>query len=330
MRIILLIGSIAFSGCVSLTKEERKAPKVTETMPLPEAIAVGIEFGGRTLDDVKKLIKKTKQWDKAEELTFRLIKNHKSDWPTVSLVNAMNLYQLSPSRRSFVVFKDLVRSDRIIERQLAWQLAASQPSEKMAIEIDEILTDAVLQNELSEHLLPRMADAVANNGLKDSYTIVREGLFTNGDSAFAKAMLTLAPQKASEDFMGYLAKAPIEELRQMNVQSVDVFTCTLILQHFLANPPPMSDPRLEVLFLYSISRNNGLAEMARDVLEALMPRHGEHLAYVLAQLPTWMQLAFIEKANMRLTPVVSLFLDELKRASPHPDVSDEIQSVKSR
>lgn len=329
MRICMFVCCFLIASCVSLQKEEKKAPKITESTPLPEAIVAGIEFGGETLADVKKLIKRRKQWDKAEDLIFRLIKNHKADWPTVSLVNAVNLFQSNASHRAYQVYHDLVRSERVLERQLAWQLAAAQPSAKMAEEIDEILTESVLDNELKDHLLPRMADAVANNGLKESYTVVREGLFSNGDVAFARAMIVLAPKKASEDFMGYLAKAPIEELRQMNVQSVDVFTCTLILQHLLAVPPPMSDPRLEVLFLFSISRNNGLAEMARDVLEKLMPKNGEHLAFVLAQMPTWMQLAFVEKVNMRLTPVVSLFLDDLKQASPHPDVSDEIRSIKS-
>jgi hypothetical protein len=216
----------------------------------------------------------------------------------------------------------------LINRQLAWQLAADAPSQSMRHEIENYLTESVTENELSLVLIPAMADAVASNRLIESYTVVREGLLIANDIAFARAMIALNPQQASVDFLEYLAKAPVEELRQLTLKSVDVYTCTLILEHFQSYPPPVSNPRIDTLFLFTISRNNALAEMARDVLERYLPRHSESFAFSLSRLPAWMQIAFVERSSNRLTPVISLFLDDLKKATVDKDVIDEISGLK--
>lgn len=315
-------------SCVSFDAKELKPPKITEKMALKDAIVAGIEFGGPTLTDVKKMVKKKKEWPKAEEHLYQILMSERDDFPATSIINAMELYRSSQTKRAAKVFKKYVHDEKLIRRQIAWQLAADLPSSEMASEIDSRLTEALADNELSQIFIPAMADAVASNRMVDSYTIVREGLFAVDDIAFARAMITLNPQRASQDFLEYLAKAPVEELRQLSLKSVDVYTCTLILDHFHAYPPPVTDSRIETLFLYSISRNNALAEMARDVLEKYLPKNSENFAITLSRLPAWMQIAFIERTTHRMTPVISLFLDDLKRASVNKDVVDEINEIK--
>ena len=53
-----------------------------------------------------------------------------------------------------------------------------------------------------------------------------------------------------------MAKAPVSELRQLNVKSVDVFACMEILRHLANFPMDVSHPKFEHLFLYSISRKH--------------------------------------------------------------------------
>ncbi len=323
------ILSISVVGCVSFSNKQRKPPKITETMPLKDALAGGIEFGGPTLGDVKKLIKKRKEWVKAEDLLFHILISQKDDdMPIPSLINAMELFRASQSKRAPSIFRKHVRERAMIRRQIAWQLAADVPSEAMGREVEALLTEALADDDLKQVFIPSMADAVASNRLTGSYTIVREGLFAVDDISFARAMIALNPQKASDDFLEYLAKAPVEELRQLTLKSVDVYTCTLILEHFQSYPPPVSNARMETLFLYTISRNNALAEMARDVLEKYLPKHSEAFAFTLSRLPSWMQIAFVERSSKRLTPVISLFLDDLKKVTIDKDVADEISGLK--
>ena len=90
----------------------------------------------------------------------------------------------------------------------------------MAVKLDERLTAMITNNELDEHYYPQMAEAVAANDLRSAYTVVRQGLFTSHDSAFVKAMIAIDARRAIGDFMDYLALAPIEELRQLNLRTI--------------------------------------------------------------------------------------------------------------
>ncbi len=325
MRYLILVFALC-AGCVSFNSK-KEPPKITDKMPLKEAVLAGVEYGGQTLNDVRKLIKKRKEWKQAEEALFKILMSDSEVYAS-PIINAMELFRASQSTRAPQVFKKFVHDGTLLRRQLAWQLAADVPSQQMGHEIESHLTEALTENELNLVLIPAMADAVASNRLTESYTVLREGLAFSGDIAFARAMITLNPQQASIDFLDYLAKAPIEELRQLTLKSVDVYTCTLILEHFRSYPPPSSSPRIETLFFYSISRNNALGEMARDILEKYLPKDSEAFAFALARLPSWMQIAFIERSSKRLTPVMSLFLDDLKKISADKDVIDEISGLK--
>ena len=329
MRALLCLMILSLVSCVSFDSEKKKkvAPKITDKMSLNEALANGIEFGGVTLHDVEKLVKRRKEWPKAEEHLYKILMTE-GEITAQALINTMELFRASRSLRAPEVFKQYVRDGALLKRQLAWQLASDSASEKMGHEIEVHLTESIAENELNLVFIPAMADAVASNRLVESYSVVREGLLFGDDIAFARAMIALKPQQASTDFLEYLAKAPIEELRQLSLKSVDVYTCTLILEHLASYPPPASHPRMEVLFLYAISRNNALGEMARDVLEKYLPQYSEAFAFTLSRLPSWMQIAFVERSSKRMTPVISIFLNDLKKVTADKDVVDEISELK--
>lgn len=328
MRVLSFMIAISLCSCVSYNSNKKKeAPKITKEMSLKEALANAIEFGSKTLIDVKDLVNERKEWEKAEEYLFNILMvEEKMQGP--SLLNTMELYRACQSERSVLVFNKFIKAKPLMKKKLAWQLAAEVPSEQMGRAIENYLTESVKSNELDSVLVPAMALAVASNRLSTSYTILREGLFLIGDLAFAQGMIALNPELATKDFLNYLGKAPIEELRQLNLKSIDVFTCTLILEHFHSYPPQVSEPGIEILFHYTISRNHALADMARSVLEKYLPRHNDVLAIKLSRLPKWMQFAFIERSSKRMTPVIALFLDELKKVTVNKDVAEEISALK--
>jgi len=176
-------------------------------------------------------------------------------------------------------------------------------------------------------LIPGTARAIMANKLTKSYTVVRQGLLMKGHEAFAEAMISLNPKAASSDFLDYLALAPPEELRQLTLSSVNLYTCMVILQHLAKVQAPISHPRIENLFFYSVSRANGLAELAQSAIERYLPRNKEHLAYNLTKLPVWVQIAYLENARRRMNPKVGILLAELKKVSSQRDVIEEIDEV---
>jgi hypothetical protein len=327
----ILLFSFLQAGCVSLNSntEEKKPPKIDDKTSLKDALEASIDFGDETLKAVKKLISKRNEWHKAEIILHDNILKHQDHWSYISLLNAVHLFQLSDSKRAYQVFKVLVRSERSNVVELGWHLASALPSAAMSKEIEAKLTEALSNDEVSDALTPKMAEAVSNNGLKSSYTLVRQGLMEKSNIAFARAMISLNPKQAAEDFLDYLALAPIEELRQLNLKTVDMFTCTEILQHLMVVEAPVSHPHFDSIFNFAISRNNAMAEMARKVLDFYFPKYSQDLAFMLARMPPWMQVAFVERARTRMTPVVGVFLGDLKGVTAQKEVVEEIDSVKS-
>lgn len=324
---LLALGALV-TACTTLSDSPKKAPAITTTMPLEEVISIALEHGGRSLEDARARIKAQKEYPKAEPLLFNFITNRSRDWPTNSLANALTLYRLRPPKKVVAVFEDLVREKNQTYRQMAWQLAGAFPSSAMAISIDKYLTDLVADDELEQAFVPDMASALANNRLKSSYSVVREAFYLKGDVDYARAMAQLQPESASADFLAYLQRPSIEELRQLNLETVNIYTCTLILQHYTHYPPAISSGLAETLFKYSVSRNHGLADMSREVIEKYVVKHGRYLALVLARMPTMIQIAFVEKSNRQMTPMITRLLDELMDASPSKDIVEEIQNIR--
>jgi hypothetical protein len=140
-------------------------------------------------------------------------------------------------------------------------------------------------------------------------------------------MIQLNSKRANEDFLNYLALAPGEELRQLNLTSIDVFVCTEILQHMANNELPVTHSHFDHLFYFAISRNTALSDMARKVIENAMPSHAQHLAFLLSKLPPWAQIAYVDNTKSSTNTSVKLFLTELKKVSVQKDVRDEIDEI---
>jgi hypothetical protein len=234
----------------------------------------------------------------------------------------------TPSPLPQKIFSTMINSDRLLAVQLGWQLAAAKPSQQVAQIAEQRLTQAIAENDEDSVMLPQMANAIAANKLKGSYTLARRGLLTKGDEEFAMAMISLDASQASEDFLAYLSMAPAEELRQLTLSSVNVYTCVAILKHLVRLPPSMANPNFPHLFFYAVSRNNGLAELAQNVIEGYVPTNTEYLAQILARHPSWVQVAYLEGARTRMNPKVSLLLSELRKVTAEQDVVNEIDEIK--
>ncbi|MBP6218633.1 MAG: hypothetical protein KA436_08610 [Oligoflexales bacterium] len=321
-------------ACVSTSGDQpRTPPQIDETTPLKEAVEAAVDFGEDTLRSVQRQISRRKKWDEVGQLLQANILKHHKQWTKVELLNAMNLYVLSQNEKDSLaapeLFKVLVRAESSSVQEAAWELASKLPSSIMAREIESKLTESLLENELDDVLVPKMADAVAANDLNSSYSILKQGLFQKGDVSFARGMTVLDPKKSAEDFLDYLAQAPIEELRQLNLKSVDLFSCMLALQHLLVQPVSVSHPHFDSLFQFAISRNSALAELSRKILDIYFPKYAQSMAFLLARQPTWIQVAFIEKVRSQMTPIMGVFLSELRESTTQKEVIEEIKSVRS-
>jgi hypothetical protein len=231
-----------------------------------------------------------------------------------------------PASEDFV--EKMLRAENGTSLRIAWTMATRYSSPKMKTVIERVLTAAIEQGQEQRHLIPEMARAVAVNDLKSVYTLVREGLMLTGNDDFAKAMIEFDGKQASQDFGYYLAKATLDDLRQLNQQTVNMYTCLVIFRHFLNEPMAMSHPDYDSLFLYAVSRNQVLAEMANLVIERQMSHSRAALALMLARQKMEVQLAFIEANRRAPSPQVGLFLRELKRITAHKEVVEEIDTVR--
>jgi hypothetical protein len=330
---LVLAAAFAASACTTgngrdEAKEPVQPPTIAPDMPLDKALEAGIDFGGETLHDVKRLVKRRHQEAKAGPILLDNLKEGVQSYEHHQLMNSVALFMSTPTPLPVEMFETLITSGRPLATQLGWQLAAAKPSRALAVAIDKELTRAVDDDDIDSVLLPQMANAVASHKLKGSYTMLRRGLMTKGDEEFAQAMIALDPNRSSEDFLAYLAQAPAEELRQLTVSSVNIYTAIAILQHFKTRPPTVAAADFGTLFLYAVSRNTGLAELAQAVIEGYVPQQTELLAQVLAQHPVWVQIAYLESARRQMNPKVGLLLGELKKASAERDVVEEIDEIK--
>ena len=161
-------------------------------------------------------------------------------------------------------------------------------------------------------------------GVAGIFSLAQMALFAVG--AYATAMLALDAKEAAPAFLTYLMRADLEDLRQLNQQSVNVYTCTVILRFLIDNPLPVSHPGVASLFLFAVSRNRGLADMANIVLEKQIPEHRASFAIILARLPVPVQVAFIENTQREMTANLRLLLNDLKEVAQNKEVIEELNS----
>jgi hypothetical protein len=331
---LALCATLALLGCATPDGMRREAkpvappPKITETTPLNEALEAAIDHGGDTLAEVKRLVKRRGEGEKAVKLVVPAIHDGMMEYEPHQLLNAGNLLSSLPGPLPRTTFKELIASTRPLARQLGWQLAATKPGAEIARTVDEELTRAVRDNDLDSVMLPQMANAVRANKLKSAYTLVRRGLLEKGDEEFAHAMFEVNPAKASDDALRYLALAPAEELRQLTLSSVNLYTVVAILRKYQTRPPGIAAPGFESLVVYAVSRNTALAELAQNVLETYVPQRTEVLASAVAKQPAWVQVAYLENARQKMNPKLGLILSELKKVTSEDDVVREIDEIR--
>jgi hypothetical protein len=316
------------SACVSLSSNKKnEPPPIVNSMATDKALEAGIEFGGDTLLKVKKLLRTRNQLAKAGRGLEKNLLNNFEKMPDHRLINCVSFYIASESTEAHQVVGRLLSSDKKLHRQLAWHIATHMASQEMAKTLEEFLTKVITEDRLSGYFSPEMAEALVNNRLKDSYTILRLGLMASNNVNFVKAMIAIAPERASGDLMEYLAQAPVEELRQLTVDSVDLFSCMESLKHLQKYPVSVYHGNFPHLFYYATSRNMALAELAQEVLATYAPKHNAYVAYLFSTQPEWLQLAYIEGVRRNLTPVATSFLLEVKKNSRQQEIVDEINSM---
>lgn len=322
-----VVGGVlaGMTSCVSWRGESEGPPALTADMAADEVVEAGVRFGGRTLDAAGEWMTQRRAWNEAGPRLEALLHAEKETLPNAELVNAVRMYVQSPVRPKVDrVLRDLWVSDRSLGRQLGWQIAAQAPGPVVAKAVETEIERAVETNDESRILLPEFADAVRANRLSGAYSVLRLGLLTTGHLQFVTAMAELAPRKASDDFMEYLALAPVEELRQLTQTRVSVPTCLAIFAHMKKFPALASHGRFDFLFLYAVSRNQALAEAALATIQVYLPEYQSALALRLAHLPAWVQVSYVEAARRQTSPVMALFLAELQETTTQEEVIEEI------
>jgi hypothetical protein len=206
-------------------------------------------------------------------------------------------------------------------------MAEQQPSKPMANAIESRLTHLLKYRRNFSYYTPELAKAVKSNRLKSSYSLMRHGLFETNNLSYAQAMIALRPNKSAIDFLDYLALASPEELRQLNVESVDMFVCYEILNHLLTHEVSVANKSFRHLFYFAISRNHGFSDLANTIINRYIPEHSELLAQVLSQTKSWVQMAYIERVRRNYTSASGVILAKLKNVSIHRDVVEEIKGV---
>jgi len=316
-------------GAKQAEKQEIKPPPaIYANMDLEKAVNAGIDYGGDTLTSVKRLIKRRGLTQPAYALVAKDLHENIQSYEHNQLINAGHLYASLALPVAPLMFKDLVGSGRPLAQQLGWQLAAVKPSAVLVAAIESELTRAIADNDEDSVLIPQMANAVRANHLKDAYTLLRQGLMTKGDEEFALGMIALNPVAASDDFLPYLALPPAEELRQLTMSSINLYTCISILKHMQKNPPSAGKPGFDHLLFFAVSRNPTLAELAHSILEQFLPERTDYIAQSLARQQAWVQIAYIEGARRRMNPKEGLLLSELKKTTSENDVIQEINEIK--
>lgn len=329
MLLALSFSLIASTACQTTGAGEEEKPQITREMPLDEAYAHAVRFGDDVLRQVRDLARERQEVPALKQLSENdLLQNHENA-DAAYLLNAAHLYRISSPQLSQKLLKTLLNSRNKTSRVIAWRLAAVKPSGEVAQTLENFLTTVLGEGHEESVLIPEMAIAVQENNLKSAYTFLVRGLMVEGSPEFANAMLVLDPSRASGPFLDYLRKADLDDLRQMNQNSVNVYTCTVIFRYLQDNPLPINHPGASQLFTFAISRNRGLADMANAVLEKHMPEHRAAFAMMLARMPVQVQLAFVENSQRELTSNLRLFLGDLKEVAQQKEVLEELNSGQS-
>lgn len=326
--VLMLTSCTGHSDDKSPQEPLAPAPEITASMPLDQAFTAAVNHGGETLTKVKTLLKKRHETDKAGQMALALLQKNPEGLESRQLINASHLVLASAVPLPAKLYSQMVSSSRPLARQLAWFMAARKPTPELARAIELELSRALTENDEDQVLLPQMAEAVAAHRLREAYTLVRQGLMKHGNEEFARTMIVLKPAVAANDFLSYLGQAPVEELRQLTMTSVNSYTCLVILKHLRRYPPELGRAGFEQLFAFAVSRNSAFADHAQVVLEAYVPQNTEVIGQLLARQPVWLQMAFLENTRRGMSTKLRMILSELKKATAEVDVAKEIEEIR--
>lgn len=324
LKRVLLVGLLFGTACQSNTDQQK--PEITRDMSLTEAYGLAKTHDADIMQKVKELAKERNELPKLAAMTENDLMNNHSKLSYNELSHATNMYVYSSQKAEPKVIKSLLNAKEPGVRKIGWRLAAVKPSAEVAAVVDGVLNSALSNGHEDEILDPDMAKALQENGMKGDYTFLERGLSIQGAPEYATAMLALDPKNATPAFLTYLMRADLEDLRQLNQKSINVYTCTVIFRFLIENPLPISHPGVASLFLFAVSRNRGLADMANAVLEKQIPEHRASFAAILARLPVPVQVAFIENSQREMTANLRLLLNDLKDVAQTKEVIEELNS----
>lgn len=315
--VLVLTSCVSFDGAGDI-------PEITAQMPLEEKLASAIDFGGQTFKDVVKSISEQKKWSASEQILASLIIQNVEVWQEAQLLNATKLYQRSGAKNDDIVFAKLIENGGVLAAKVAWKLIENSSNPKALGIIDSVLTQAIVTNDLDRHLIPEMANAVATLNVKSVYGVLKVGLFKTGEPAFVESMIRLYAARSSDDLFDYLLLAEDNELRQRTLKSIDTITAVQILDYLANQPMTFGHNELGKIFVYAASRNVGLRQAARRVVDGLVPINPQILAFELSKQPKWVQMSLIEAARREITANSKTLLKELSLMTPDRSIEEEI------
>ncbi len=324
---VLLILIIFTPSCVSVSGDLQEQ-EVNRQLPPQELAMTGIQKGGKTLQQVIAIVREKKLHKAVSDQVEVVLRKDISSLKPSQILSACQLYRATTKNFDYKILSRLIRHPHKKVRQYGWLLTGINPSNQMANFIEREASVAIVKDREANLLVPEFAATVRKNQISSLFSLLRIGLLSDGGDEFAKAMADLNPSLAAAPFFDYLGKAELQDLRQINQSQVDPYTCLVIMRYFAVNALPISHPKLSHLFLYAVSRNPALSEMAKTVLDFQIPRAKEHLVYSLATLPIEVQIAFIEGTRRNPTANFKILLTELKKTTRFEQVVEEIDAIK--
>ena len=329
MKVVVLLLSVCIGAlsCVTVS-EDNTPPAITKEMPVQERFDVALKFGGASLKNVKKVTTIEKQWPEMAKVARTYLRNNVRSAEREEIIRAAQIYQSSVPALEPKVLQIFTRHPSQEISVIGWQLAALRPSEELKTFIEEEVSYFVMRGKETRILMPELASAIMENEVHSVYSVLELGLSENKGDDFAKAMIALNPDAAAGSFMDYLNIATIEDLRQMNQTTVDVYTCLVILRFFMNNPLPLGHQGISQLFAYAVSRNSALSDMAREVIDRQVPSYKEAMTFALASLPMRVQIAFVEGSRRNPSSNYRLLLSHLRQVTRYHQVIEEIDAIK--
>jgi hypothetical protein len=211
----------------------------------------------------------------------------------------------------------LIRARSLSERRMAWQVATNYPSDTMAEAVSlEMSRRASRGKGANVGLSPEAALAAKANHLKEAYPLLRTSLMAEGHVAYAKAMIALGGEAASDDLLAYLALATPQEIESGELKKVHRATVNLALDHFASAPPSLHHPNFKHHLYYAVSKDQGLGKQATRLLTGYVAQKEEHFAFLLAQMPPLVQDEFLAKLQASDPKLHKSFLELLRTLSP--------------